>query len=151
MEGHRIHEGEGMSEILFVKAALQYLGIPYIWGGDDPMRGFDCSGFAQELLAMIGLDPKGDQTAQGLYNHFIKDRSDRTSMCGSLCFYGKSVDKITHVAVFLDEFTVIEAAGGGSKTNTEADAIRHNAYIRIRPWDHRNDVVAIITPKFLPW
>ena len=27
--------------------ALRYLGIPYVWGGADPVTGFDCSGLVQ--------------------------------------------------------------------------------------------------------
>ena len=132
---------------------LRFLGIPYIWGGDDPMRGFDCSGGAQEALAMLGLDPAGDQNCQALYDHFSdpKRSVEGARDTGSLAFYGHDSKSITHVAVFLDSETIFEFGGGGSKTTSVEKAIEQNAYGRIRPYWKRTDLVAIVNPKGLPW
>jgi len=27
----------------------------YLWGGDDPLAGFDCSGFVIEILKSVGI------------------------------------------------------------------------------------------------
>lgn len=140
-----------MKQATFVQSCLTFLGLPYIWGGDDPIKGFDCSGLAQELLAMIGLDPVGDQTAQGLYHHFKSRSVEGPRQAGTLCFYGSSIQKITHVAVLIDDLTIIEAGGGGSKTVDAESAARQNAYVRLRPFNHRKDLIAVVTPKGLPW
>ena len=38
-----------------VAIALQYLGVPYKWGGASPETGFDCSGLTMYVFAKIGV------------------------------------------------------------------------------------------------
>lgn len=133
---------------LLIQYAMQFVGLPYKWGGDDPILGYDCSGFVQELLAAIGEDPAGDQTAQALYDAF-KNRASSLQVEGSLLFFGKSVTQITHVAFAISPVLMIEAGGGGgSKTNTSADAAAQNAYLRVRPISNRKDLVASLRPVY---
>jgi cell wall-associated NlpC family hydrolase len=128
--------------------ALQFVGKPYIWGGDDPINGFDCSGFVQELLASVGMDPPGDQNAQGLFDHFQDKSTPNVQKCGSLVFYGKSVTKITHVAMMIDQYRMIEAGGGGSSTTSAEAASAKNAFVRIRLINRRPDIVAVLYPRY---
>jgi hypothetical protein len=37
------------------RIALQYLGTPYVWGGADPITGFDCSGLTMYAYAQLGV------------------------------------------------------------------------------------------------
>lgn len=126
------------------------LGIPYIWGGSDPEVGLDCSGFVQILLEKINLDPPGDQTAQTLYNYFVGKAGTAEDVlgCGSLVFYGKDKNHITHVAMMTDPDTVIEAGGGGRDCTSVKKARFLGACVRLRDFGHRRDMVAVLKPQF---
>ncbi len=128
--------------------ALSFVGQPYLWGGDDPINGFDCSGLVQEILASVGLAPPVDMTAQGLYNHFEPTSASNCSGLGAIVFYGKSVTQITHVAFCIDQYRAVGANGGGSKSVDRASAAKMNAFVKLRLIDYRADRVAILKPRY---
>lgn len=129
--------------------ALTLALTPYQWGGESPLTGLDCSGLVQELLRSVGMDPPGDQSAQDLYSYFIKNSLmvSKTDL-GALIFFGTSVTSITHVAMALNEYQMIEAGGGGRDTLSPQIAAAHNAFVRIRPISNRKDMLAIVMPRY---
>lgn len=127
--------------------AIKHVGLPYRWGGDDPMAGFDCSGLVIELLQSVGVLPKWfDTTADGLRKHNqVKPISE--PKFGALVFYGRK-SKVTHVGFCLNDTVMIEAGGGGSKTTSEDAAIKQNAFVRIRPIKSRSDLICYGMPEY---
>jgi len=131
---------------LAIKIAWKMLGQPYIWGGDDPIAGFDCSGMVVEILKSTGQLPReGDWTAQSLFNLF-QSQLVIVARKGCLVFWGSDLKHITHIEMMIDDLRTIGASGGGSRTLTEQDAIRQNAYIKIRPLNGRKSPVSIVDP-----
>ncbi|MDQ7860998.1 NlpC/P60 family protein [Peribacillus frigoritolerans] len=59
------HWGEQAFNAIITEAN-KYVGWPYVWGGSDPHRGFDCSGFTQWIFAKVGI--KLPRTAQEQYD-----------------------------------------------------------------------------------
>jgi len=135
-----------MKRSIAIAVAWRLYGTPYMWGGDDPIEGFDCSGAIIEILRSVGVLPHGgDWTAQGLYSTF-KSAATTQPRAGCLSFYGANAGEITHVMFHLSDEIVLGATGGGSKTKTRQDAIDQNAFIKIRPLDYRDDLATIVDP-----
>lgn len=129
--------------------AMSLVGVPYVWGGNSPLTGLDCSGLACELLRTFGLLAKGeDWPAQGLYTRFPAKLKE--PKFGALVFFGKSAAEITHVGLCLNDQMMLEAGGGGSQTKTPQDAHQQDARVRIRPITSRKDFVSFNMPPW-PW
>lgn len=130
-----------------IEYALCFLGVRYRWGGDNPLEGFDCSGLVLEALRSEGHVSE-DMTGLDLYK-YLKGKNwynlPREKIFeGEVIFFGKSLDKISHVALALNNQQMIEAGGGDATTVTNEEAIRKNAFVRIRPINNRKDLLAIL-------
>ncbi len=128
-----------------VRVAWASYGKPYIWGGDDAIAGFDCSGYCIEILQSVGILPSGDWTAAGLWSRFASSRVDEPSE-GCLVFWKTGSGHIRHIEFCIGGGLSLGASGGGSRTKTEADAIRHNAFIKVRPIEGRGTVAGFVDP-----
>lgn len=130
--------------------AISFLGTPYKWGGASPMEGLDCSALVVEILKSVGLIYySSDYSSQSLFNAFCKTWPQLISpQFGAIAFFGRSLSSISHVSFCLDHYRIIEAGGGTSKTKTVEDAIRDEAFVRIRPIQTRRDFLAVHMPPY---
>lgn len=120
----------------FIKYAWSLMGLPYHWGGDDPMEGFDCSGLVIECLKGVGLYPRNkDETADDLFRRYSKNTYNyKTVPC--LIFWFKD-GKVRHVAIYIGDDCFIEAGGGDGSTISEEVASAQNAFVRLNHISNR--------------
>lgn len=85
-----------------------FIGIPYTWGGRSSF-GFDCSGFVQMLYGQLGINLQRDSHQQIKDERFKEIPIERLET-GDLIFFGKSEEKIGHVAMYLENNQFIHAS-----------------------------------------
>lgn len=131
--------------------ALSFSGIPYHYGGDDPISGFDCSGLIVEILKSAGVVAyNADLNAEDLYLLLsAKKIGTRLSSpkAGAIVFYG-SHEHITHTGFCINDKLMLSAAGGDATTLSKDDAILAKAFVKLRPIYYRKDFVAAIMPNY---
>jgi len=94
-----------------LKTALRYQGVPYVWGGDNPASGFDCSGFVRYVLAQHSVP--APRTAAEQYA--LGTRVDRRHVrAGDLVFFSTVSPGPSHVGLAISpaEFVHAPAASG---------------------------------------
>lgn len=126
--------------------AMRFLGVPYVYGGNNPITGMDCSGFVCECLKSIGaIGSHCDYSARELFK-LLKEsqvgKSSRQVERGCILFFGKNTSIISHVGIAINDKIMIESGGGDAGTISKEKAAICNAFVRIRPI--RNDLVGIL-------
>lgn len=94
-----------------VNFSRKFLGIPYLWGGNSA-KGFDCSGFVQTVFRLLNVKlPRDAQEMASIGEEIPIEDSFQNLNTGDLLFFGKTIHRITHVAIFLSNGMYIHAEG----------------------------------------
>jgi cell wall-associated NlpC family hydrolase len=99
-----------------VSTAMQYLGVPYQWGGASPSAGFDCSGLVTYVFAKLGLSLPHYAAAQ-YYSPDAVWVSPQRLQPGDLVFFTGSDGtrkEPGHVGIYVDDGYFIDAPHTGS-------------------------------------
>lgn len=111
--------GAGSSQV--VSIALQYLGVPYVWGGSTP-GGFDCSGFTQYCYRQVGVSlPRTSQSQYEAGQHIACDRLDLLRP-GDLVFFGTNGDagEVHHVGMYVGDGNYVHAPYTGAVVRVDS-------------------------------
>ncbi|MFZ5934940.1 peptidase P60 [Pseudomonas putida] len=99
--------------------AVNVLGTPYVWGGSNPKKGFDCSGlvkYAFNDVADVDLPRTSNAMAQG---HGVKvAKSDLKP--GDLIFFNIKSRRVNHVAIYLGNDRFIHAPRTGKRVSIDS-------------------------------
>lgn len=94
-----------------VAYATNLIGTPYVWGGNTPAQGLDCSGLLYYIQKKAGSDVR-DMTASG-YSERGKKIGIGQKKPGDFLFFGRPV---THCAIYVGNGYMIESRGGRKNT-----------------------------------
>jgi cell wall-associated NlpC family hydrolase len=114
-------EGLGVGHPEFVSLALQYVGVPYVWGGASP-SGFDCSGLTQYAYEQIGISlPRNSRSQYLSGEHIPSDRVDLLTP-GDLVFFGYDGDpsQVHHVGIYVGNGDYLHAPQTGETVKVQS-------------------------------
>lgn len=103
----------GGSGPAIVAAATRYLGVPYVWGGEDT-SGMDCSGLVQRTLADLGV--AAPRTAREQASIGVAVPSLAQARPGDLIVTRGG----GHIGIYLGDNRIIHAPRPGEKVSVRA-------------------------------
>ena len=110
--GRRGAAGAAIAADLTLRTADRYVGTPYVWGGETPAEGFDCSGFVRYVFARndiwlprVSRDQAGaGERVQPLVANLRE---------GDLIFFTGRDGVIDHVAIYAGDGRIIHSSSSG--------------------------------------
>ena len=107
--------------------AKQYLGIPYLYAGNDPKKGFDCSGFVNYIFKNYGITLP--RSSSGFKNLGTKLTPENFKVGDVLVFYGyRNKTIVGHVGIICEangmhsKFIHASSGKAGSVTISDLDS-----------------------------
>lgn len=94
-----------------VEYATNLIGTPYVWGGNTPAQGLDCSGLLYYIQKKAGSEVE-DMTASG-YSTIGKKIDIGQKKPGDFLFFGRPV---SHCSIYVGNGYMIESRGGRKNT-----------------------------------
>ena len=92
-----------------LRTADSYVGTKYVWGGNTPSQGFDCSGFTKYVFAKYGITlPRVSRDQVRAGTGVAADF--RWLRPGDLMFFAESGEAISHVAIYVGNGRIIHSS-----------------------------------------
>jgi len=105
-----------------LRTAESYRGVKYVWGGNSPREGFDCSGFTKFVFAKYGVTLPRTSREQAHAGSAVT-ADFRALRPGDLMLFAEPGQAISHVAIYAGDGRIIHASssvGGVGYTDLNA-------------------------------
>ena len=120
--------GKNVSGEVLVAYARQFVGNPYVWGGNSLTNGCDCSGFVHEVYEYFGYNLVRYSLS---FQYEGKPVNIKDIKLGDIVVYARNSEGIGHVAIYAGNGKIIEA-------QSSATGITDN-----RPLENGRKIIAI--------
>jgi cell wall-associated NlpC family hydrolase len=92
-----------------LETADQYVGTPYVWGGNTPESGFDCSGFTKYVFASQGIRlPRTSRDQARAGQEIALDFA--ALLPGDILLFAEPNEAISHVAIYVGDGRIIHSS-----------------------------------------
>lgn len=92
-----------------LRTANSYVGVKYVWGGNTPREGFDCSGFTKYVFAKYGVTlPRTSREQARAGSPVAADF--RALRPGDLMMFAEPGQAISHVAIYAGNGIIIHSS-----------------------------------------
>jgi cell wall-associated NlpC family hydrolase len=118
-----------------VAIAEHYLGVPYVWGGADPLNGFDCSGLTKFVYAQLGVQLPHYAASQWNSGHRVDPGH---LQAGDLVFFEPNFDGPGHVGIYIgnDQFIAAPHTGDVVRIGSLSSVANAIGFVgAVRPYD----------------
>ncbi|GII26164.1 transglycosylase SLT domain-containing protein [Planosporangium mesophilum] len=133
----------GVTGDAVVASARKYLGVPYVFGGNDPAKGLDCSSLVQRAYGDLGIKlPRiaADQAREGQPVASLAQAKP-----GDLLAFNSPVD---HIAIYIGDGKMIAAPKPGDVVKIQNVYATPTAIRRVLP-DAAPSVLPALRPSSL--
>ena len=110
--------------------ARQYLGTRYLYGGETPGAGFDCSGFVQYVYGRHGVTLPRTSGLQASAGESIS-LDVESLQPGDLLLFASTGTRVNHVAIYVGENRILHSsAGAGGVVYDDLSTPRGKWYLK---------------------
>ena len=100
------YDGKNVTGEELVRYAKQFVGNPYVWGGNSLTKGCDCSGFVHLIYKHFGYNLVR-YSLSFLYEGVPVDIEDIQP--GDIVVYARNSEGVAHVAIYAGDGKIVEA------------------------------------------